>query len=155
MIQALRRQSLTSVFQSLPIFTCGPKMLHSFLRKFTLMDLYEYLIHSAEKELKRESMKGFKSQKAYKHFEDFIKKGTKVLPNDGTVTDRLQHWHVLPKRVITPQPLENIQFKKSQYGKTTCRSSRRSHSYNHEADMPAVQMCYWPVLHQVCHISGR
>jgi len=130
-------------------------MLHSFLRKFTLMDLYEYLIHSAEKELKRESMKGFKSQKAYKHFEDFIKKGTKVLPNDGTVTDRLQHWHVLPKRVITPQPLENIQFKKSQYGKTTCRSSRRSHSYNHEADMPAVQMCYWPVLHQVCHISGR
>ena len=45
------------------------------------------------------------------YFEDFIKKGTKILPND-----RLQQWHVPPKRVITPQPLENIQFKKAQYG---------------------------------------
>ena len=156
------------------------------------MDLYEYLIHIAEKEFNRESMKAFKSLKAYKYFEDrlvrtmrgtmavirchcfsslkskstytfyvaimstgkvvgascscvagkggacshvaalmfyfedFIKKGTKVVPNDGTVTDRLQQWHVPPKRVITPQPLENIQFKKAQYGKTTRRSSCRS-----------------------------
>ena len=49
-------------------------------------------------------------------------------------------WLVPPKKAITPQPLENIKFRKSQYGKTTHRSSRRSHSYNHEADMPAVQL---------------
>ena len=87
------------------------------------------------------------------YFEDFIKKGTKVLPNDGTVTDWLQQWHVPPKRVITPQPLENIQFKKAQYGKTTHRSSRRSHPYNHKADMPAVQSLVTNVL-QACPSSG-
>ncbi len=76
----------------------------------------------------------------------FIKKGTKVLPNDGTVTDRLPQWHVPPKRVITLQTLEYIQLKKVLYGKTTRRSSRRSHPYNHEADMPAVQSLVTNVL---------
>ena len=87
------------------------------------------------------------------NFEDLIKKCTKVLPNDGTVTNRLQQWHVPPKRVITTQPLENIQFEKAQYGKTTCRSSRRSHPYNHEADMPAVQSLVTNVL-LACPSSG-
>lgn len=44
----------------------------SFISKFMLMDLYEYLIHSTEKEFNRESMKAFKSLKAYKYFEDHL-----------------------------------------------------------------------------------
>ena len=80
------------------------------------------------------------------YIEDFIKKGTKVLPNNGTVTDWLQQWHVPPKKVITTQPLESIQFKKAQYGKTTRRSSHKSHPYNHETDMPAVQSLVTDVL---------
>ena len=87
------------------------------------------------------------------YFKYFIKKGTKVLPNNGTVTDRLQQCHVPPKRVITPQPLENIKFKKAQYEKTTRCSSRRSHPYNHEADMPAVQSLGTNVL-LACPSSG-
>ena len=41
----------------------------SFISTFTFMDLYESLIHSAEKEFNRESMKAFKYLKAYKYFE--------------------------------------------------------------------------------------
>ena len=36
------------------------------------MDLYEYLIHNAEKEFNRENMKAFKSLKAYKYFKDHL-----------------------------------------------------------------------------------
>ena len=54
------------VFADIHLWTKGA----SFISKFTFMDLYEYLIHSTEKEFNRESMKTFKSLKAYKYFED-------------------------------------------------------------------------------------
>ena len=42
----------------------------SLLREFTFMHVYDYLIHSREKEFDRESLKAFKSLKAYKYFAD-------------------------------------------------------------------------------------
>ena len=56
----------------------------SFISTFTFMDLYEYLIHSAEKEFNRESMKAFKSLKAYKYFEDHLVRNVWV-HNEGTM----------------------------------------------------------------------
>ena len=56
----------------------------SFISTFTFMDLYEYLIHSAEKEFNRESMKTFKSLKAYKYFEDHLVRNVWV-HNEGTM----------------------------------------------------------------------
>ena len=44
--------------------------------------------------------------------EDFKKKEA-PLPSDRTVTDRLQQWHVPPKRNVAPQPVAHIKFQKA------------------------------------------
>ena len=78
--------STSSSIACIPVFTD----IHSwskdasFISTFTFMDLYEYLIHSAEKEFNRESMKAFKSLKAYKYFEDHLVRNVWV-HNEGTM----------------------------------------------------------------------
>ena len=62
--------------------------------------------------------------------EDFKKKEA-PLPSDRMVTDRLQQWHVPPKRNVAPQPVAHIKFQKAVYGKAPwqqqqCMQSRTS-----------------------------
>ena len=57
--------------------------------------------------------------------EDFKKKEA-PLPSDRTVTDRLQQWHVPPKRNVAPQPVAHIKFQKAVYGKAPRQRQQRT-----------------------------
>ena len=57
--------------------------------------------------------------------EDFKKKEA-PLPSDRTVTDRLQQWHVPPKRNVAPQPVAHIKFQKAMYGKAPRQRQQRT-----------------------------
>ena len=41
----------------------------------------------------------------------------KELPGNISCTSKLQQWHVPPKRVVTPAPVSDINFRKAEYGK--------------------------------------
>ena len=55
----------------------------SLLRDFTFMHVYDYLINSQEKEFDRESLKAFKSLKAYKYFADGLVTNVSVAELDS------------------------------------------------------------------------
>ena len=51
------------------------------------------------------------------YLEDMKKYNRKCIPYDKTVTEHLYMWHVPSKRVVAPQPVKQIKFVKSEYGK--------------------------------------
>lgn len=58
------------------------------------------------------------------YLENFFRNGATTLPSEGAVTDRLQQWHVPPKRSIVPLPLSEMAFQKPSYGKSPPSSSK-------------------------------
>jgi len=56
------------------------------------------------------------------YLEDFMRQGHSDLPTNTAATDRLQQWHVPPKRDVSAQPVEGITFRKAEYGKVVCTS---------------------------------
>ena len=173
----------------------------SVLDDFTFMHMYDYLINSREREYDHESLKAFKSLKAYKYFadglvknvslskygnnnlvirchcfsslkakttyqvyllveksgnvlaakckcvagkgaacshcaalmfhiEDLKRKGEKCIPIDNTVTDKLQQWHIPPKRTVQPQLIKDINFVKSEYGKVKLGPSEKKQNFD-------------------------
>ena len=62
--------------------------------------------------------------------ESFKSQGLSTIPNDCTVTDTLQKWHVPPKRSIQPQPVRSISFMKSEYGKKTAYKSTQKEKFD-------------------------
>ena len=59
--------------------------------------------------------------------EDFKKKEA-PFPSDRMVTDRLQQWHVHPKRNVAPQPVAHIKFQKAVYGKAPWQRQQHTQS---------------------------
>lgn len=51
------------------------------------------------------------------YLEDCVQRRDKVLPDNSTCTDKLQQWHIPPKRTINPAPVSDIEFRKAEYGK--------------------------------------
>ena len=49
--------------------------------------------------------------------EDFMRQGRMHLPTATATTDHLQQWHYPPKRDVSAQPVEDITFRKAEYGK--------------------------------------
>ena len=49
--------------------------------------------------------------------EDCVQRRDRHLPDNTTCTDKLQQWHIPPKRSINPAPVSNIEFRKAEYGK--------------------------------------
>ena len=51
------------------------------------------------------------------YLEDCVQRRDKLLPDNSTCTDKLQQWHIPPKRAINPAPVSDIEFRKAEYGK--------------------------------------
>ena len=51
------------------------------------------------------------------YLEDRVQRRDKLLPDNTTCTDKLQQWHIPPKRTINPAPVSDIAFRKAEYGK--------------------------------------
>ena len=51
------------------------------------------------------------------YLEDCVQRRDKLLPDNSTCTDKLQQWHIPPKRTINPAPVSDIEFRKAEYGK--------------------------------------
>ena len=64
------------------------------------------------------------------YLEDLKRNNVTTLPADptanATVTDKLQQWHVPPKRGVTPLPLSQMALQKSAYGKPPVATLKRS-----------------------------
>ena len=55
--------------------------------------------------------------------EDVKRQGSSSISSDKTATDQLQQWHMPSKCSIPPQPIKDIKFIKSEYGKVKSGTS--------------------------------
>ena len=51
------------------------------------------------------------------YLEDCVQRRDKLLSDNTTCIDKLQKWHIPPKRTIDPAPVSDIEFRKAEYRK--------------------------------------
>jgi len=68
------------------------------------------------------------------YLEDCVQRRDKVLPDNSTCTDKLQQWHIPPKRTINPAPVSDIEFRKTEYGKEQDRPKPTLYDPRHPND---------------------
>ena len=78
------------------------------------------------------------------YLEDCVQRRDKLLPDHSTCTDKLQQWHIPPKRTINPAPVSDIEFRKAEYGKEEDRP-KPTHM------TPDIQMIKDLILNMLVH----
>ena len=72
------------------------------------------------------------------YLEDCVQRRDKLLSDNMTCTDKLQQWHIPPKRTINPAPVSDIEFRKAEYGKEQERPKPTSYDPRHPSDRTPI-----------------